>query len=119
MLRDAFEKLAVVAKACGDVLRLQILRVLSTESLGVLELSSVFDMRQPAMSHHLKVLLQASLVLTRKEGNMIFYRRALPSTLHHLEGVVRALFQAADDLELSDDLTERLRAIHQLSLIHI
>lgn len=73
------EQLAALGKAYGDVLRLEILRVLSTDSFGVLELSSLFDMRQPAMSHHLKVLSQAGLVSTRKEGNTIFYRRALPS----------------------------------------
>ncbi|WP_419533854.1 ArsR/SmtB family transcription factor [Endozoicomonas sp.] len=113
MLTDAFEQLAVVSKACGDVLRLQILRVLSTESLGVLELSGVFDMRQPAMSHHLKVLSQAGLVSTRKEGNTVFYRRALPPSAGHLEGVVRSLFQAVDGLQLPDDLADRLQAIRQ------
>ena len=112
-MTDAFEPLAMVGKAGGDVLRLQILRVLSTESLGVLELSTVFDMRQPAMSHHLKVLLQAGLVSTRKEGNTIFYRRALPPTLGHLAGVVRSLFLAVDGLQLSDKLSAQLQAIRQ------
>lgn len=111
MLTDAFEQLATVSKASGDVLRLQILRVLSTESLGVLELSGVFAMRQPAMSHHLKVLSQAGLVSTRKEGNTVFYRRALPSPAVHLEGVERSLFQAVDGIPLPDDLAGRLQAI--------
>lgn len=114
MLTDAFEQLAMVSKASGDVLRLQILRVLSTESLGVLELSGVFDMRQSAMSHHLKVLSQAGLVSTRKEGNTIFYRRALPPSGGHVEGlewIVRSVFQAVDVLPLPDDLAERLQVI--------
>ncbi|WBA81206.1 metalloregulator ArsR/SmtB family transcription factor [Endozoicomonas sp. GU-1] len=111
MLTDAFEQLATVSKASGDVLRLQILRVLSTESLGVLELSGVFAMRQPAMSHHLKVLSQAGLVSTRKEGNTVFYRRALPTSAGHLEGVVRSLFQAVDGIPLPQDLAEQLQAI--------
>ncbi|USE36740.1 metalloregulator ArsR/SmtB family transcription factor [Endozoicomonas sp. SCSIO W0465] len=113
MLTDAFGQLAVVSKASGDVLRLQILRVLSTDSLGVLELSSVFDMRQPAMSHHLKVLSQAGLVSTRKEGNTVFYRRALPSSAGHLEGVVCSLFQAIDGITLPDNLARRFQAIRQ------
>ncbi|WP_422466382.1 ArsR/SmtB family transcription factor [Endozoicomonas sp. ALC013] len=110
-MTDAFEQLATVSKASGDVLRLQILRVLSTESLGVLELSGVFAMRQPAMSHHLKVLSQAGLVSTRKEGNTVFYRRALPTSAGHLEGVVRSLFQAVDGIPLPQDLAEQLQAI--------
>ena len=113
MLTDAFEQLAVLGKAGGDVLRLQILRVLSTESISVLELSAVFAMRQPAMSHHLKVLFQAGLVSTRKEGNTVFYRRSLPPAGGPLEGVVRALFQAVDDLPLPDDLQMHLRLLRQ------
>ena len=50
---------AHLCKASGDPLRLQILRVLRQDSFGVLELCSIFDIRQPAMSHHLKVLAAA------------------------------------------------------------
>ncbi|KEI69867.1 ArsR/SmtB family transcription factor [Endozoicomonas elysicola] len=113
---EAFEQLAMVTKASGDVLRLQILRVLSTESLGVLELSGVFQMRQPAMSHHLKVLSQAGLVSTRKEGNTVFYRRALPPSggdVEGLEWIVRSVFQAVDILPLPDAQSERLQTIRQ------
>lgn len=116
MLTEAFEQLAMVTKASGDVLRLQILRVLSTESLGVLELSGVFQMRQPAMSHHLKVLSQAGLVSTRKEGNTVFYRRALPPSggdVEGLEWIVRSVFQAVDLLPLPDALSGRLQTIRQ------
>lgn len=102
------EQLAALGKAYGDVLRLEILRVLSTDSFGVLELSSLFDMRQPAMSHHLKVLSQAGLVSTRKEGNTIFYRRALPPQERISSDVMRSLFSAVDTLSLSSSLTRRL-----------
>lgn len=57
-------------------MRLDILRIMQRESYGVLELCSVFDVQQPSMSHHLKVLAKAGLVSTRREGNSIFYRRA-------------------------------------------
>ncbi len=105
------EQLAALGKAFGDQLRLGILRVLSTESLGVLELSDVFDMRQPAMSHHLKVLLQAGLVTTRKEGNTVFYRRALPPVGSTSEKVVRSLFSAVDATVLPESLHQRLSLI--------
>ncbi len=110
---EALDQLAVLGKASGDILRLQILRVLSTESLGVLELSGVFDMRQPAMSHHLKVLLQAGLVTTRKEGNTVFYRRALPPSEGILELTVRALFQAIDATPASEEHAARLNDIRE------
>ncbi|OED45773.1 ArsR family transcriptional regulator [Endozoicomonas sp. (ex Bugula neritina AB1)] len=113
MVTEALDQLAVLGKASGDTLRLQILRILSTESLGVLELSGVFDMRQPAMSHHLKVLAQAGLVTTRKEGNTVFYRRALAPSGSFLEPTVRTLFHAIDATPVSADLSKRLLDIRE------
>ena len=54
-----FKELAALNKAAGDPLRLEILRLLKTESLGVLELTSIFKTKQSGMSHHLKVLAKA------------------------------------------------------------
>ena len=55
---------------------MQILKVLQQNAYGVLELCQVFDIRQPAMSHHLKILANSGLVATRREGTTIFYRRS-------------------------------------------
>ena len=54
---------------------MQVLKVLQQNAYGVLELCQVFDIRQSAMSHHLKILANAGLVATRREGTTIFYRR--------------------------------------------
>ncbi|MGH8452778.1 ArsR/SmtB family transcription factor, partial [Pseudomonas sp.] len=70
------EDLAALCKASGDPLRLNVLRALASDSFGVLELAQIFAIGQSGMSHHLKVLAQAGLVATRREGNAIFYRRA-------------------------------------------
>ena len=68
--------LAVFFKAAGDPLRLDILRVLQHNAYGVLELGEIFETKQSGMSHHLKVLANAGLVVSRREGNTIFYRRS-------------------------------------------
>src|SRR5690606_41626405 len=60
--------LAAMHKACGDLLRLEILRALRHNAFGVLELCNLFDVRQPAMSHHLKVLAKAGLVETQRRS---------------------------------------------------
>ncbi|AMO54631.1 ArsR family transcriptional regulator [Endozoicomonas montiporae] len=110
---EMVDQLAAFGKAVGDALRLQVLRVLSTDSFGVLELSRVFDMRQPAMSHHLKVLAQAGLVSTRKEGNTVFYRRSLPPSSEGFGDAVRAIFRAVDGVSLPEELECRLEAIRE------
>ena len=70
--------LAALLKAAGDELRLQILRVMAQDSFGVSELCEIFAMRQSALSHHLKVLINAGLLSRKKESTATFYRRALP-----------------------------------------
>ena len=42
-----------LCKALGDPLRIEILKVLQKDAFGVLELCSIFNVGQPAMSHHL------------------------------------------------------------------
>lgn len=103
--------LAALHKACGDELRLEILRVLRHHAFGVLELCGLFDMRQPAMSHHLKVLAKAGLVETQREGNTIFYRRAQAPGETLEESAIRNIYELIDQVELSPEHRERMREI--------
>ena len=72
VLNESFLNIASLLKGTGDPLRLEILRALKTDSLGVQELCNIFDIKQSGMSHHLKVLAKAGAVTTRREGNSIF-----------------------------------------------
>ena len=83
--------LAALCKASSDPLRLQVLRVLREDSFGVGELCAIFGIRQPALSHHLKVLANAGLVATRREGNSIFYRRSELGQRPELEALALTL----------------------------
>jgi 2-polyprenyl-3-methyl-5-hydroxy-6-metoxy-1,4-benzoquinol methylase len=94
------------------------LRCMKTNSYSVLELCEIFSTKQPAMSHHLKVLQQAGLITSRREGTAIYYRRAsgLPqggAPLAAVEQLVPALLASIDLLPLSEELQERLDAIRQ------
>lgn len=106
------ESLSAFCKAAGDSLRLEILRVLQHNAYGVLELSELFDVRQSGMSHHLKVLANAGLVVTRREGNTIFYRRSPLPTDNLLQELHRSLFTTVDQLALSAGLAERMDQIN-------
>ena len=90
------DTVAALCKAAGDPLRMQILKVLQQNAYGVLELCAVFDIRQPAMSHHLKILAGASLVATRREGTSIFYCRNEANPDSDLQKLQRSLFQTID-----------------------
>jgi ArsR family transcriptional regulator len=116
----ALEQLTGLHKALADQLRLQILRLLMHESFGVLELCRILDIRQSALSHHLKILATAQLVSTRREGNSIFYRRAFLGDEDPYLELKRAVFEEIDRLPLDPDSELKIRQIQmersQLSL---
>ena len=80
-------------------MRLGILQVMQHDSYGVLELCNLFSVKQSAMSHHLKLLNTAGLLTTRREGNAIFYRRALPAATSD-PALVAQLFVSLDEAPL-------------------
>ncbi len=114
------ESLTALYKALADQLRLQILRLLKNESFGVLELCRILDIRQSALSHHLKVLATNNLVSTRREGNSIFYRRAFLSEDDIYSDIKKTVFENMDALELSSGHIRKIKQIQleraQLSL---
>ncbi|MCD5992396.1 ArsR family transcriptional regulator [Pseudomonas sp. CDFA 602] len=110
---DACDDLSALCKAGGDPLRLNVLRALTNDSFGVLELAQIFAIGQSGMSHHLKVLAQADLVATRREGNAIFYRRALPHTDLPGGRLHAALLDEVDTLALPDDVQGRIGLVHR------
>ncbi len=104
----AVDTLVTLAKALGDRLRADILRVLHQDSYAVGELCEVFDVPQPALSHHLKILLNAGLVARRREGNSLFYRRATPSA------AAGTLLSELDQAPIDPARSERIARIHTI-----
>jgi DNA-binding transcriptional ArsR family regulator len=60
--------------ALGDASRQQIVLLLSRERLNVGALAERFHLSRPAVSHHLKVLADAGLLLQEREGRERVYR---------------------------------------------
>lgn len=103
--------LAALFKALGDPLRMQVMRLLKGDSLSVSELCEVFELRQSALSHHLKVLVEAGLLVRRREGTAIFYRRGLAVTPHIK--LLDTVFNSIDAQPLSAGLKVALARVQQ------
>lgn len=73
--RDQAARLAAIGKALGDPVRLQLVDVLRTHAgkVCVCELVPLFDLSQPTVSHHLKVLRQAGIVGSERDGLWAYY----------------------------------------------
>ncbi|MCZ6504224.1 MAG: metalloregulator ArsR/SmtB family transcription factor [Gammaproteobacteria bacterium] len=107
------EHLLTFCKATAESLRLDILRVLSVESFGVMELCHIFDTAQPGMSHHLKILSSSGLLQTRREGNSIFYRRAIVPSENPINHLMTSLFESIDRIVLTPEIKKRCQQIHR------
>jgi ArsR family transcriptional regulator, arsenate/arsenite/antimonite-responsive transcriptional repressor len=72
---DTAERMARIAKALGDPIRLQLVDVLRKHAgrVCVCELVPLFDLSQPTVSHHLKVLREAGLVDSERRGLWAYY----------------------------------------------
>jgi ArsR family transcriptional regulator, arsenate/arsenite/antimonite-responsive transcriptional repressor len=73
--REQAERMAVIAKALADPVRLQLVDVLREHAgkVCVCELVPLFDLSQPTVSHHLKLLRNAGLVGSERQGLWAYY----------------------------------------------
>jgi ArsR family transcriptional regulator, arsenate/arsenite/antimonite-responsive transcriptional repressor len=69
------ERTAALAKALADPIRVQLVDVLRRHAgkVCVCELKPLFDVSQPTVSHHLKVLRDAGLVGVERRGLWAYY----------------------------------------------
>ncbi|MGW2345144.1 ArsR/SmtB family transcription factor [Streptomyces sp. NPDC001661] len=82
--------LAKVFKALGDPVRLRLLSMIASQAGGevcVCDLTPAFDLSQPTISHHLKLLRQAGLIDCERRGTWVYYW-LLPEMTDRLAGVL-------------------------------
>src|SRR3954452_2411901 len=82
---DRAVRMAMIAKALGDPIRLQVVDVLRKHAgkVCVCELVPLFDIAQPTLSHHLKKLRDAGIVDSERQGLWAYYY-VLPEALEEL-----------------------------------
>ncbi|MFC3572949.1 ArsR/SmtB family transcription factor [Streptomyces yaanensis] len=70
-------ELAKVFKALGDPVRLRLMSMIASRGEGgevcVCELTPAFELSQPTISHHLKLLRQAGLIDCERRGTWVYY----------------------------------------------
>ncbi|MFD8982626.1 ArsR/SmtB family transcription factor [Streptomyces sp. NPDC059564] len=89
---DQAAELAKTFKALGDPVRLRLLSMIASRAGGevcVCELTPAFELSQPTISHHLKLLRQAGLVDCERRGTWVYYW-ALPAALDRLAAFLAA-----------------------------
>ncbi|WP_425840401.1 ArsR/SmtB family transcription factor [Streptomyces fractus] len=82
--------LAKVFKALGDPVRLRLLSMIASRDGGdvcVCDLTPAFELSQPTISHHLKLLRQAGLIDCERRGTWVYYW-LLPEMTDRLAGIL-------------------------------
>ncbi|MGL4952347.1 MAG: ArsR/SmtB family transcription factor [Culicoidibacterales bacterium] len=60
-------------KALGDPIRLQLLEHISKGQNCICHLQDQFSVSQPTLSHHMKILVDAGVVDSKKIGKNVYY----------------------------------------------
>lgn len=98
---EALAHNARLFKALADENRLHILELLQSGERCACVLLEDLHLSQPTLSHHMKILCDAGLVTSRKEGKWVYYTLNR-ETARELEGVIRDLFREAQTLQPAD-----------------
>jgi len=70
---DDAKLVAGTFQVLGDPTRVRIVHALSLSELCTSDLASVVDMSESAVSHQLRTLRQLAIVVTRREGKLVYY----------------------------------------------
>jgi len=79
---DAVAAAVPMLKALAHPARLRLLSLVASHANGeacVCDLNDAFDLSQPTISHHLKVLHEAGLLRREKRGVWVYYRAEAPA----------------------------------------
>ena len=85
-------QLEEVFRALADKNRAQILTMLQDKEMCACKILEHFDMRQPTLSHHMKILCDAQLVTSRRDGRWVHYQLNQP-VIQELMDALAALQQ--------------------------
>jgi ArsR family transcriptional regulator len=84
------EQVAPLLKALADPVRLRLMSLVASHPGGeacVCDLNDAFDLTQPTISHHLKVLREAGLIDSERRGTWVYYR-VVPAALERIAALL-------------------------------
>jgi len=88
------EQFTLINKALSDPNRLQIIQMITQEERCACKLLAFFDITQPTLSHHMRILSDCDLVHIRKDGKWSHYSMNL-KTLSDYSDFVNQIYQSS------------------------
>jgi len=88
------EHFALISKALSDPNRLQIIQMITDQERCACKLLEHFNISQPTLSHHMRILSDCNLIQTRKDGKWSHYSMNM-ETMEAYKNYVNMLHNAA------------------------
>lgn len=90
--QETFDKVSATFQLISDPTRLKILWLLCHSEECVVNIAAAIDMSSPAVSHHLRVLKQADLLVSHRDGKETYYTLASTPEAELVHDIVDRVF---------------------------
>ena len=123
----SFDTVAEIFRLLDDGSRVRIFWLLCHCEECVLNISALTELSSPAASHHLRLLKDAGLIESRREGKEVYYRAADTPTVKLLHGVIEKTMEiscpelgeaAEESTGYTAEQVETVRRMHDELLLH-
>ena len=91
IIRDQFEVCTPYLTTLSDPVRQKILLILAesgTDGMDVQDITAKISLSRPAISHHLKILKDAGMIISHKKGTQVYYFIYIYKALDKIEAVI-------------------------------
>lgn len=122
---DDFETVAQIFSLLSDSTRLKIFWYLCHSKECVINIAHFMNMTMPAVSHHLKILREAGLIVSYRDGKEVFYAVSADSKSNALHGIIEKLMSITcpdfdsehekinENSEYLEDQVEKIKQVHE------
>lgn len=90
---EDIQTVAALMKQLGDPSRLRIFWILCHVEECVTDVAAMAEMSSPAVSHHLRILKDSGLIVSRREGKEMYYRAADTTLARKLHRAVEEVME--------------------------
>lgn len=88
-----FQTISELFRQLSDVTRIRIFWILCHCEECVMNISALMDMSSPAVSHHLKLLKSADLIVSRRDGKEVYYTAANTEEAQKLHEMIETFIE--------------------------